>query len=249
MSKPEPEILCDGVTLYEGDCLDVLRSLPDASVDAVVTDPPYGIAYQSAWRIDKRSRFDQIANDDAPFVWWLYDAVRVLKDGGVVLCFCRWDVQEAFRQAMQWAGLEIQSQIIWDRVVHGMGDLKREPAPRHDVIWMGVKGDYQLPGKRPTTIIQAQRLGGEELDHPNQKPQKLMRDLLRSYTTDGSTVLDCFGGSGATGEAAIGTGRRCILIEKDPAYCETIRKRVREADGGMFAAPAPVVGSLFEGCA
>lgn len=65
-----------------GDCLEVLRTLPDASVDSIVTDPPYGIDFQSAWRTDATKRKPKIANDQHPFVWWLHDAARVLKPGG-----------------------------------------------------------------------------------------------------------------------------------------------------------------------
>jgi site-specific DNA-methyltransferase (adenine-specific) len=64
-----------------GDCLTVLREMQDGSVDMMITDPPYGMDYQST-RAVKESRREKIANDKAPFIWWIYDAYRVLKEGG-----------------------------------------------------------------------------------------------------------------------------------------------------------------------
>ena len=82
-------------TVITGDSLTVLRDMEADSVDMVITDPPYGIDYQSS-RKEKASRLAKIANDKAPFIWWIYDAARVVKRGGGVLCFTRWDVQQVF---------------------------------------------------------------------------------------------------------------------------------------------------------
>lgn len=223
------------VTVVEGDCLDILRALPDGCVDAVITDPPYGISYQSAWRIDKSQWKPKIANDDAPFVWWLFDAARVLKEGGGLICFCRWDVQEAFRLSIGWAGLKVRAQVIWDRVGHGAGDPAVSPAPCHDVIWYATKGRREFQGKRPKSVVRSLRLCGKVLRHPNEKPEDLMSQLINSYAGKGELILDPFGGSGTTGVAAALEGRRCILIEKEPAYAEICRKRIAKAlDAGLF---------------
>lgn len=68
-------------TVITGDSLTVLRSIEGDSVDMIITDPPYGIDYQSG-RKEKASRLAKIANDKAPFIWWIYDAARVVKRGG-----------------------------------------------------------------------------------------------------------------------------------------------------------------------
>lgn len=170
--------------LYHGDAMQVLAEFPDDYFDAVITDPPYGMAYQSGWT-EKAERFDQIANDDQPYIWWLRDAARVIKLGGCLVCFCRWDSAEAFRLAIGWAGLRVVSQLVWDRVVHGMGDLTGSPGPQHDTIWFAVKGAYKLPGKRPTSVYRFQRPHGEALEHPNQKPLTLMGQLIADYVPRG----------------------------------------------------------------
>lgn len=230
--------------IIEGDCLEALRTIETGSVDAVVTDPPYGIDYQSARRIDKATRLEKIANDKLPFIWFLHDAFRVLKDGGGLVCFCRWDVQEAFRLAIEWAGFEVKSQAIWDRGNHGMGDLKASFAPQHDVIWFATKGKFQFPGKRPSTIIPSMRLGGEELLHPNQKPLELMGYLVRAVTPPGGLVLDPFAGSGSTVVAAVRDGFKAIGIEMDPKHAATCRERL----AGPMSKPGGQV-SIFDGLA
>lgn len=68
-------------TVITGDSLTILRNMEPESVDMVITDPPYGIDYQSG-RKEKERRLAKISNDKAPFIWWIYDAARVLKSRG-----------------------------------------------------------------------------------------------------------------------------------------------------------------------
>ena len=221
------------VKLLLGDCLERMREIPDASVDAVVTDPPYGIDYQSAWRTDRAKWKPKIAGDKQPFVWFLPQAARALRDGGCLLCFARWDTAEAFRHAIGWAGLHVGAQLVWDRVGHGMGDLKGRPSPQHDLIWFAVKGRFQLPGRRPSSVVRSARLAGCNLEHPNQKPEGLMADLLKSYLKPGGTVLDPFMGSGTTGVAAAAEGFGFIGIERDPGYFAIAEARIAQARAAM----------------
>lgn len=204
-----------------GDCLDVLRSIPAESVDSIITDPPYGIDYRT-------DRHKPIANDTAPFVWWLRDAYRVLRDGGGMLCFCRWDVQEAFRVAATWAGFRVRSQVVWDRVHHGMGDTKAMFSPRHDVLWFATKGRFAFPGKRPPSVIAASRPSGSA--HPTEKPVDLMRQLVRAITPEGGLVLDPCAWSGATGVGAVLEERRFLGIELEEEYVALARGRLRELE-------------------
>lgn len=71
-------------TIITGDSLTILRGMDSDSVDMVITDPPYGIDYQSGWK-EKNRRFAKISNDKAPFIWWIYDAARVVKPRGGTL--------------------------------------------------------------------------------------------------------------------------------------------------------------------
>ena len=98
-------------TIIHGDSLTVLRQMEPESVDAIITDPPYGINYVSQTGAS-------IKNDKSPFIWFLYDAFRVLKSGeagrGGLICFTRWDVEQTFIDAMKIAGFNVKSEVIWD---------------------------------------------------------------------------------------------------------------------------------------
>jgi len=211
-----------------GDCLEVMRDIPDKSVDLVLTDPPYGIDFQSCKR-KKEERFVKIANDKTPFIEWVEDAFRITKDGGAVVCFCRWDVEQSFLDELNRVGYEVKSQLIWHKKGFGMGDLKREFAATHENAWFGIKGNYNFPGKRPATVITMQKVDNDKIVHPNEKPVNLMAYLINTLTEPGMTILDPFLGSGTTAIAAHNTGRKFIGIEKEPKYVEIARKRLEQA--------------------
>ena len=80
--------------------------------------------YQSAWRIDKTQWKPKIANDKLPFIWFINDASKKLKNGGALISFCRFDSWSDFSRACELAGLEVKAEIVWDKMNHGTGDLK-----------------------------------------------------------------------------------------------------------------------------
>lgn len=214
------------IEILQGDCMRLLPTIPDESVHAVITDPPYGIDFQSCRR-SRAERLEKIANDERPFVWWLYEAYRVVKAGGCILCFCRWDVQESFKTAMEWAGFDVRSQVVWDRELHGMGDLKGSFSPQHDIIWFATKGKFEFPRRRPSSVVRVMRVPANVMMHPNEKPVDLMGYLINQVTDPGETVLDPFAGSGATLVAAVRNNRNAIGIELDPKYADITRRRVQ----------------------
>ena len=216
------------IDLRQGDCLEILPTLEAESFDAVVTDPPYGVDYQSAWRTGSR-RLPKIANDKSPFVWWLPAATRLLRPGGCLLCFCRWDVAEAFRLAIGWAGLRVGGQLVWDRVMHGLGDPSSRPAPRHDIVWFAAKGRFRFHGRRPSSVLRETTVNGTQLLHPTQKPLGLIRSLVADYSPPGGLVLDPFAGSGTTAVACALEGRSCVGIEREAAYHDIALRRIEEA--------------------
>ena len=162
-------------------------------------------------------------------MWFLPGAFSACRDEACLICFCRWDVQQAFYDAIGWAGFNVKSQLVWDRENHGMGDLNGTPAPRHDVAWFAVKGGFKFHGSRPKSIIRAMRLAGSQLLHPNQKPESLMKDLVTDYAPHRSLILDPFMGSGTTGVACALTDRRFIGIELDRKYFDIAVARITKA--------------------
>jgi DNA modification methylase len=203
-------------TLHHGDCLDILLTLKQGSINLVLVDPPYGIDYQSARRTDRKKWKPKIKNDKTPFLGW----AKLLHSLNVpsVICFYRWDVQEPFVTELTQAGYLVKSQIVWDKVVHGMGDLQGEFSPQHELALFARLPHYKFPNKRPSTVLTYQRVDPEKLLHPNEKPVELLEDLITSLTNDGDTVLDFTFGSCATGVACMKTGRKFIGIEKDRAH-------------------------------
>lgn len=131
--------------------------------------------------------------------------------------------------ALRLAGFTVKSVLVWDRMHHGMGDLKGSFAPRYDTCIFATKGRYILPNGRPDDVIQCQRLNSAELVHPNEKPVALMRELIEATTAPGALILDPFAGSGSTLAAAALTGRQYIGIEISEEHHATAQRRALEA--------------------
>lgn len=171
--------------IYLGDCMDLLPGIPDGSVNAIITDPPYGVSYQSNW-CEEGPRFAPLLNDDAPCTEWLSEGYRVLADAGCLLTFCRWDVQEAFKSAIETAGFRVKSQVVWDRGATGMGDLNGAFSPRHDVAWFATKsGAFKFSGPRPPSVLAFPRGSPQSLVHPTQKPVELFECLVSTLCMRG----------------------------------------------------------------
>ena len=224
-------------TIIQDDCLQILKTIPSNSVDAIITDPPYGISYHATRRKDKARWFAKIANDTAPFIWWLHDAARILKPGGALLCFTRHDTEEAFRYAIRLAGFQPKTQVIWDKGIHGVGDCRGDFGLRHENIIFAVKGRFVFPGGRPVSVLRVQRLSSKRLTHPNEKPVELLKYLIEAVTRPGDLVLDPFVGSGTTAVAAKMLRRRYIGIEIDPGYAHAARTRLAAAKTASVAQP------------
>lgn len=215
--------------LIQGDCLEVMKTLPDESVDFIITDPPYGITYQSTWLTDKSAWFPKIKNDEAPFVDFIPESFRILKSGGGMISFYRWDVQEAFLSSFADAGFHAKAQLIWDKVIHGMGDPKGSFAPQHECALFLEKGAWKVPGKRPKSIYRVCRVDAEKMVHPTEKPIMLIEKMITDISHKGDTILDCFMGSGSTGIACVNTERDFIGIELDQNYFDIASGRINKA--------------------
>ena len=200
----------DGITIYCGDCREILPQLD--KVDLVLTDPPYGIDFQSSRRIE-RLRHPKIQGDKE-FPMWLFD----LKPSNAMFVWCRWDVLMGLPRP--------KSFIAWDKCVHSMGDLEHEFGRQ----WEGC-AFYPADGHefnfRPVDVIRCQRVPPEQMLHPNEKPVGAIAPLIRA--NKGETILDPFMGSGTTLVAAKLLGRRAIGIEIEEKYCKIAVDRLRQS--------------------
>lgn len=202
--------------ILHGDCIQTMRELASASVDFVLTDPPYGVRY--------RSRDGQtIANDN--HLAWLYPAFaevyRVLKPDSLCFSFYGWNAAEQFLTVWKALGFRV--------VGHGVF-LKHYAASRlflehrHEQGYLLAKGNPALP-QHPLPDVLPWNYTGNRL-HPTQKPVKPLQGLIESFCKPGGLVLDPFCGSGSTLLAAKLIGRRFIGIEIDRRHHATAMKRL-----------------------
>lgn len=219
------------ISLMQGDCLEVMKDIPDGSVDMVLTDPPYGMGFQSN-RSKSGPRYDKIKQDDKIDSRWITQAFRVLKIGGGLVSFCDWRTSGAWREQIEAAGFDLKSQVVWNRLHHGMGDLKGAFAPMHDIIWYATKGRRVFANGRPKSVIECKRPSpSDDHGHPTCKPVALMETLIKSIS-DGSDgiILDPFMGSGSTGVAAKNLNRDFIGIEIDEVYFNIAKERINAVE-------------------
>jgi len=214
--------------IYNTDCLcpdSGIPSLPDNHYDIAIVDPPYGIDFQSSWRIESK-RHKKIANDKEPFLPWIKELYPKMKDGGRLFIFYRWDVMDQFLTAAREAGFTPIWDMVWDKVIHGMGDLKAAPGPRHEPFMYFTKGRYEFKGKRPVTVYKTPRVNAVKMIHPNEKPVTLYDALIRDFAEAGENMIDPFVGSAASADAAIKRGLNYDGFELDKHYYDIAINRI-----------------------
>ena len=197
-------------TLYLGDSREVLQAI--GKVDSVVTDPPYGMCFQSNYRTDKHTKIDGDGSVDL-----LLRACRIPVFHSKYI-FTRWD--EIHKSP--------KSCITWVKNNWSMGDLKHEHARQTKMIMFWPGPEHDFPSGRPTDVVYSQRTGNEE--HPTQKPINLMEQIIK-WTR--GTILDPFMGSGTTGVACANLGRKFIGIEIEPKYFDIACERIDAAYAQM----------------
>jgi site-specific DNA-methyltransferase (adenine-specific) len=240
------------VTLYLGDCLSILPTIEAGSIDAILTDLPYGTT---------ACKWDEII----PFAPMWEQVKRVLKPRGAFVT----TASQPFTTKLIASNIEwFKYEWIWNKkMVTNIGAAKFQPLRCHENILifsrnghiynpqktgragkpfgklsgtnsiitgsMGI--DYQTGVGYPKTVLEIPRpnnlSGGGQ--HPTQKPVALYEYLIRTYTNEGDTVLDFTMGSGTTGVACVQTGRNFIGIEIDPTYFAIAQKRIADAEAQM----------------
>lgn len=221
--------------ILHGDALKLMAEMPSESVDLVVTDPPYGMGYRSNMR-PKHERFAAIEND-ATFdpEWqlaWMKECYRVLKPDTHFYAFCSDHHIGRFRDTAAEAGFTVRRTLVWHKGGGGMGDLSGDYAHETEFVVFGHKGRRDLGGGRISNVFAVPKVRPREMRHPTEKPVGIVRTLVQKSSNPGDVVLDPFAGSGTTGQAAREEGRRFVLIERDPAYLDTINARL--AQRGLF---------------
>ena len=202
--------------IIHGDCIEIMRGMPVASVDLAVTDPPYLVNYRPR---DGR----RCPNDDHGL--WLCPSFRelhrVLKPDAFCVSFYGWPWIDRFMSAWKEAGFRPVSHLVWVK-----SHCSREGYTRshHEVGFLLAKGRPPRPAKPLSDVLPWQYTQNEL--HPNQKPVVGIVPFIEAFSKPGDIVLDPFAGSGTTGAAARQCGRQFILIESDWHYCQKARARL-----------------------
>lgn len=229
------------IDLHLGDCLEVMKQIPDKSIDAIICDLPYGTT---------SNKWDSVINLDA--LWMQYKRIC---NGAIVLT-----AQTPFDKVLGYSNLKmLKYEWIWVKE-NGTGFLnaKKAPLKNHENVLVfcdkqptynpqmrtGFKPYKQKAGRAssnyrpqignivtesngdryPLSVIEFQR--DKNKLHPTQKPIALMEYLVKTYTNEGDTVLDNCMGSGTTGVACKNLNRKFIGIEQDPTYFQIAKERI-----------------------
>ena len=237
--------------IYLGDCLQVMKDIHDKSIDAIITDPPYGT---TACKWDSVIPFDTM--------WEQLN--RIIKPNGAIALFG----SEPFSSALRMSNIKnYKYDWVWDKhIPRNFANAKRMPMNKHENIMIfnckgfyypqmvkrekqvtvknyakkGVDSSYKInidgvnnktytyTHRNPDTIISGKWEANRGKQHPTQKPVPLIEYLIKTYTLENETVLDFTIGSGTTAIACINTGRNFIGIEKEEKYFEIANKRIKD---------------------
>lgn len=202
------------------DWKEAVKQLPSSCVDLVVTDPPYGMSYQSNMRQEKHKKIE--GDDSLEWVGsWVKELKRLCKPEAHLYIFCSWHKVEVFKKELG-ALFDIKNILIWDKKGFGMGDLQGDYAPSYEMCIFISNGSKKLNGGRDSNILRTARTQNE--NHPTEKPVNLIQYFIEKSSQKGDIVLDTFAGSFSTARAAKQSGRNFLCFEIDADYVERGRQ-------------------------
>ena len=250
------------IDLHNGDCLEIMKAIPDNSIDLVATDCPYKIVSGGCRKIPKdgeretsgilthrhkdNKRTDWVdavrtgkmfANNDIEFKDWLPDVYRILKDKSHCYIMVNSRNLAELQKQSEKVGFKFQNLLMWDK---GNVTPNRWYMQGFECILMLRKGGAKnINNLGSSNILKVPNIIGNKT-HPTEKPIDLMRILIENSTQPNEIVLDPFMGSGSTMIACLNTNRKGIGIELDKHYFDVATKRIDEhkatLSGGFFIA-------------
>ena len=228
----EHRLLCGDAT----NPTDVTRLLNGTRPHLLLSDPPYGVNYDPTWRnragVSSSDRTGAVSNDDRADwreAWALFP-------GDVAYVWHAGRYSRVVAESLEACGFAIRSQIIWGkpRLVLGRGDYHYQHEPCFYAVREGKTGHWQ--GARDQTTLWSIATRGDDAEDPEtvhgtQKPVECMRRPILNNSTPGDAIYEPFSGSGTTLIAAEMTGRKCLAMEIDPAYCDVAVRRWQDLTG------------------
>lgn len=217
----------------------VAKVVGEERIKCILTDPPYGVAY-----VEGKKDFNKLGKDDNKAIandhlqseeeyirftkGWLDPVKENLEHYNAAYIFNSDMMFRALRTGMERAGFYYSQMIIWVKNTVVIG--RKDYLPMHELIAYGWFGRHKMERSKAKSVLFHPKPSSSKL-HPTMKPVGLLRKILPNSTQFGDTVYDPFGGSGSTLIACEHLGRRCIMIELDPAYVGTIIERWEKLTG------------------
>ena len=230
--------------LLQGDCIEQMKNIKSGSIDAIITDPPYGTT---------ACKWDSVIDFD--LMWEQLN--RIIKPNGAIVLFGA----EPFSSALRMSNINnYKYDWVWMKRPVNFLNAKKQPLRKTERISV-----FNVKKYNPQGLIEKTRINkrsnstetngkhgkenvshytnyptdvlefiGERGLHPTQKPIKLLEYLIRTYTNENETVLDFTMGSGSTGVACLNTKRNFIGIERDNKYFEIATNRIKENEYNLF---------------
>ena len=230
--------------VIHGDAREVLPSLELQPINCLLTDPPYGVDFQSTYGKNEEDRElyqRKIADDhdvqDAieSFHETMQLVIPRMADECEIYVFSQWQVSPEWQHYLGGLGehgIELRQLLIWEKGYPGIGDVRYNWGCGHEFIYYLKKGKRPVPYRRSGILHVDKVRPGTNL-HPTQKPTALLKILIEYSTNEGDFVFDPYAGSGSTCVAAQETGRIGVGIEIEEQYAKSANARLSQ--GGLFA--------------
>jgi len=215
------------IKLMQGDCLERMKEIESGSVDMILTDPPYTTPVVTGFGREIVKNYADFSIQESFVRCLKLEFERVLKPAAPVFMFCDEKYYpQIFKIFYTWHSTQM---IVWDKQRIGMGKPFRK---RHELIIYANRETMEYNRTEGTThyptVLQCKPVGKEKV-HGAQKPVELIESLIRGFSHEGETVLDCFMGSGTTGVACKNLNRKFIGIELDEQYFKIAQERISAA--------------------
>lgn len=215
--------------IEQGDCLELMKKIPDASIDMILCDPPYTSPIVTGFGRNVVKNVADLSLQETFMKVLKMEFERILKPNGSVFIFCDDKYYPSiFRAFYDWKNCQM---VVWDKCSIGMGKPFRK---RHELIFYGNREtiDYNRSEHitHYPTVLEYKPVKQSERLHPAQKPTDLLQDLLIGFSNEGDVILDPFMGSGSTCVACVNTNRRYIGFELSEEYFNIACQRLDEAE-------------------
>lgn len=207
--------------IIHGDCIQIMKEIPNNSIDLIITDPPYGDNAVYGW--NNKS----IKNNENPIINCsaLVECYRILKKNKSLYIFTNWKHYPFLTEfILRYTKFKIRHLIVWKKHNFGLGWAFRH---QYELVLVLEKGKPKYTLKDFSDVQNASHINHNNLTHPHEKPIDLITKMIKHSSKEGDLILDPFCGSGSICLASKNTNRNFIGIEIDNKYFEMARERIK----------------------